>query len=235
MLEIREEKLKDMLFRRKKHIKTNGAFIEALLCFISFAITVILADIKNSPLNVQIGLIIAGIAYIVIFVLSIYGSNYSVESFYEDICSVAEKEHNFSLVLLRDTSGLFPSHYLLNYEKRWGCYLFPFVRTNKENDLKSVENYISSFIGIKDFKIKKVGESDFTKYSVSANLQKTYHHTFYIADFDAKNTIGKKQTIKLNHQKYKWLSIPSMKANKKIWSRNNDNIRYVEEHFSYIE
>ena len=140
----------------------------------------------------------------------------------------AENEHNFSLLLLTDSSGLYPENLLLAYEKRWKCYLFPFLRTNINDDEKSVKNYVANFLGIKEFSIKKISEENFTKHSVSANLQKTYHHTFYSVCFDAKKYSKGKRAFKLNRQKYKWFTIPEMKADKNIIRRNKDNVEYIE-------
>lgn len=233
MLKIKEDKLKDLLFRRKKHIKTNYSLIEVLLCFISFLISLFLSDIFNAPLKIKIGVGIAFIVYLILFSFSLYGSNYSVEAFYKDICSVAEKEHNFSLLLLRDTSGTFPVSYILRYEPRWKCWLFPFIRTNIENDKQSVIDYIKSVFKIENVDIKKITEQDFTKYSASANLQKTYHHTFYLIEFNALQSIAFKKKFSESGDKYQWFTISQMKENKRIIERNYENIKYVEETFGY--
>ena len=212
MLRIDENNLKDMLFRRRKHIKTNVSVWETLICLASFVLSLFLSDVFNADLKIKIGVGIAGAIYFIAFACSLYGANYSVDAFFEDICSVAENENNFSLLLLTDTSGLYPENFLLNYETRWKCYLFPFLRTNLSDDEKSVKSYVINFLGIKEFSVKKIDEEDFTKHSVSANLQKTYHHTFYSVSFDAKKNLKNKRTFKINRHKYKWITIPEMKA-----------------------
>ena len=233
MSQIDENNLKDMLFRRKKHIKTNLSVWETLICLASFILLTFLSDVFNADLKIKIGVGIAGAIYFIAFACSLYGANYSVDAFYEDICSVAENEHNFSLLLLIDSSGLYPENLLLAYEKRWKCYLFPFLRTNINDDEKSVKNYVANFLGIKEFSIKKISEENFTKHSVSANLQKTYHHTFYSVCFDAKKYSKGKRAFKLNRQKYKWFTIPEMKADKNIIRRNKDNVEYIEKTFIF--
>lgn len=72
-----------------------------------------------------------------------------------------------------------------------------------------------------------------TKHSVSANLQKTYHHTFYSVCFDAKKYSKGKRAFKLNQQKYKWFTIPEMKADRNIIRRNKDNVEYIEKTFIF--
>lgn len=229
MLNIEEWKLKDLIFRRKKHIKSFSSLIENILCIIGFIASILLSNVITAPLYVKIGVGICGIIYLIAFSLNLYGSNYSVEAFYNDICSVAENEHRFSLILLKDTSKLFPEQYALCYDKRWKCWLFPYFRTT-ENNKKSVENHLSN-IGIKDFNIEKITEQDFTKYSVSANMSKTYHHTFYLVSFDASKTLANKRTFKIDREKYRWYSTKEMKENKKMYERNSENIVYVEKTF----
>lgn len=177
-------------------------------------VSILLSNIISAPLYVKIGVGIIGIIYLIAFVFNVYGSNYSVDAFYKDICSVAEKNHNFSLLILKDNSGLFPASYILNYEKRWKCFLFPFIRTNINDDKKSVENYLKEVFLIDDFEIEKIKEQDLTKYSVSANSEKTYHHTFYLISFNATKSKLNKRSFCLNRQKYKWFTISEMKQNK---------------------
>lgn len=229
MLNIEEWKLKDLIFRRKKHIKSFSSLIENILCVIGFITSILLSNIMTAPLYVKIGIGIIGAIYLITFSFNLYGSNYSAEAFFNDICSVAENKHNFSLILLKDNSGTFPEQYILRYDKRWKCWLFPYFRTS-ENDKKSVENHLFN-IGIKDFNIEKIKEQDFTKYSVSANLSKTYHHTFYLVSFDASKTFANNRAFKIIREKYRWYSTKEMKENKKMYKRNSENIIYVEKNF----
>lgn len=233
MLKIKEEKLKDMLIKRGKHIKTHIPILETVAFIASFLITILLSDFFNASPRIKFVVILLSIVYLFAYCLSLYGSHYSVGKFYEDICSVAEKEHNFSIILLRDTSGVFPCHYVLTFDERWKCWLFPYVKTNKENDSQSIEDYVKSVFKINDFKIAKVKEEDFTKHSVSANLQKTYHHTFYLIEFNASKSILEKKTFRTFGAKYRWFTTLQMKENKRSDLRNHDVISYVEENFGY--
>ena len=233
MLKIKEENLKDLLFRRKKHIKTHFPVFETISCILSFVVTILLSDFENASFGVKVLVVLACIAYVVACIISFYGSNYSVDAFYKDICSVAEKEHNFSLLLLRDTSETFPVSYLLRKDTRWKCWLFPYIRTNAENDKQSVIDYVKSVFKIKNVDIKKITEQDFTKYSVSANLQKTYHHTFYLIEFNALLSPACKKKFSAGGNKYKWFTISQMKENKHIIERNDENVRYIEKNFGY--
>lgn len=233
MLHIKEEKLQDLLFRRKKHIKTHFPFLEMLSSVLSFIVTIFLSDFFNASFGVKFLVITACIVYTLACIFSFYGSNYSLDAFNKDICSLSEKTHDFSLLLLRDTSGTYPANYILRYDSRWKCWLFPYIRTNKENDKQSVIDYVQSIFKIKNVEIKKITEQEFTKHSVSANLQKTYHHTFYLIEFNALETPCSKKVFSVNGDKYRWFTISKMKDNKRIIERNSENINYVEETFGY--
>lgn len=233
MLKIREEKLQDLLFRRRKHIKTRIPILETVAFVASLSITLLLSDFPNASAKVKVLVSVLSIVYTAAYILTLYGSNYSLDAFFQDICSVAEKERSFSLILLRDTSDLFPASYLLRYDRRWKCWLFPYVRTSSGNDSLSVSDYIKSVFKIHDFEIKKTAEQDFTKHSVSANMQKTYHHTFYLIGVDSAKTAADRKSFSIGGEKYRWLTVPQMKASKRIAGRNSDVIRYVEETFGY--
>lgn len=231
MLRIEEAKLRDLLFRRRKHIKTRRTTVETVLSLLGFIITFVLSGFMEAPAVTKAIVVSCGIIYLVVFGFSVYGSNYSVDAFYRDICSVAEKNHSFSILVFRDISGIFPANYLLSYERRWKCWLFPFIRTNIDNDRASVENYIKTVFGIKNFTIDRVTEQDFTKHSVSSNMEKTYHHTFYLVSFCASDSLLKKRAFQINREKFKWFTIQEIKADKRIMERNSDNVSYVERTF----
>ena len=233
MLNTREEKFHNLLFRRKKHIKTRIPVIETAAFIASFLITFLLSDFPDASVKVKVLVSVLSIVYIASYAMSLYSSNYSLDAFYRDICSAAEKERGFSLVLLRDTSGLFPANYLLSYDRRWRCWLFPYVRTSNENDSQSVSRFVEQLLKTDKFTVRKTAEQDFTKHSVSANLQKTYHHTFYLVELDASKTSAGRKTFAMNGGKYRWMSVSRMKENRRTFERNHDNIRFVEENFGF--
>lgn len=230
MLNIEEDKLNDLLNQRSHHIKTYASVIETTACLVAFIISLLLSDFFSFSTPRQVALIILIVVYLAFCICNYYGSNYSVENFYKDICSVAEKDHNFSLLIFKDTSKTFPYSHILVYEKRWRCWLFPFVRTKEQDDEKSVKEYLSEVFGLTNFKISKVTEQDVTKHSVSANASKTYHHTFYLIELDASKYLSK-EVFSKNKNKYKWFTIQEMKENKAIMERNFETVGYVEKEF----
>ena len=49
----------------------------------------------------------------------------------------------------------------------------------------------------------------------------------------AKKYSKGKRAFMLNRQKYKWFTIPEMKADKNIIRRNKDNVEYIEKTFIF--
>lgn len=223
-MEINEIKLRDLLARRAKYIKSNKDIFETLLVFLGYIASVLLSGIFTTEIDIKIKIFIGFLAviYFVLFLVSIKNSRYSVETLYREIVSCNDN-HNFSLVILKNSNGRF----LLKWDRRWKTYLFPYIRT-KENDLDSVQNFIKTDIGFEPLELLKKTEADFTKTSVSANMMKTYHHTFYQFSFNCET---EKAKFKFNGTKYRWLSIDEMKQDKNILEKNSENIRFVEEQF----
>lgn len=143
---------------------------------------------------------------------------------FNEIISCSDN-HNFSLVVLKDERG----RYLLKWDNRWKTYLFPYSRT-KENDKEAVFDFVRTSIGYKPLKILKTESGDFTKYSVSANMTKKYHHIFYNIAFESLSQ-SQKSAFKYNGVKYKWLSIDELKADKNIMAKNSETVKFVEEKF----
>lgn len=223
-MNIDEGKLQDLLHQRKQYIRTSGDVVASAIALGGYIVTIILADIGKLALWAKIVVAVMGLVYIALLVRSIYSSRYSVEAFFKDI-TACTNEHNFSLLILKDSHGRF----LLKKDSRWKTYLFPYVRS-KENDEDSVRDFAKASLNLSQISIEKKEESDFTKRSVSANMTKTYHHTFYKLSFD-QNQLPQKDCFKISGTKYKWFSFDEMKANKGMMLKNSDNITFVEKKF----
>lgn len=236
MISLAEKPLLDLLYKRAHHIKTRAHSWETLLCLVGYVASVLLADIRTIPVKTQIIIAVIGLLYLIIFVASLHGSHYSLDAFYQDIVRASE-HHNFSLILLKDSSGIFPNRYLMKKDKRWKCYLFPYLRTldEKDRDYESVFQFLENTLRIssRSCRCTETKEADFTKASVSSNMTKTYHHTFYqiACDVASNPQLNKKSTIRIDGQTYKWFSIDDMKNDKRMMERNRDNITYVEKQF----
>lgn len=225
-MQVDEEKLRDLLSRRKKYFRSTGDIVASGVALGSYIMTIIYTfiGVKEIPkVPLILGIIMLAI-YAGIFIYSIVFSRYSIESFYKDI-TACNNEHNFSLILLKDNKGRF----LLKYDKRWKTFLFPYTRT-KEDDVSNIKNFAKESLNLSPIEILTTKEDDFTKHSVSANMTKTYHHIFYNCSYN-ENQLPGKDCFKINGVKYKWFSINNMKENNNLLIKNKETIVYVEKYF----
>lgn len=224
-MNIEEGKLQDILFRRKIHIKSYGTIIEAALAFLSYIASILLSGVLSADSKMKIAVAIITLAYSLVFFLSIRGSRYSVQELYNDILSAADI-HSFSLLVIKDSHG----RYLLKKNKRWNTFLLPFSRTKENDDSSAILDFTKESLSLASPSVKKVLETDITKHSVSSNISKTYHHTFYQISF-AENDLPPKQAFSLNGEKYRWYTIEEMKQDKDMMLKNKETIDFVEKNF----
>ena len=225
-MQVDEEKLTDLLNRRRNFFKGKGDIIASGVALGSYTTTIIytfmgLEKIPLVPLLLGIGMLVI---YIILFISSIFHSRYSIEAFYRDI-TACNNEHNFSLILLKDNRGRF----LLKYDRRWKTFLFPYTRT-KDDDVSNVKTFVKETLNLSPIDILATKEDDFTKLSVSANMTKTYHHIFYNCSYNEKQ-LPQKKRFKINGVKYKWFSIDDMKSDNDLLLKNKETIVYVEKFF----
>lgn len=224
-MNINEGKLQDILSRRKSHIKSHATIVEASFAFLSYIVSILLSGVLSADTKMKVAVGIITIAYIVIFYLSIRGSKYSVQELYNDIVSAADI-HAFSPLVIKDSHGRF----LLKKNNRWKTFLLPFSHTKEKEDSAAILNFTKETIGVPAPSIKKQLETDITKHSVSSNMSKTYHHTFYQISFDEK-ALPQKKTFRVNGEKYRWYSIEDMKADHDMMLKNKETIDFIEKNF----
>ena len=158
-----------------------------------------------------------------ILLISIHGFNYSAEQLYKDICSTS-KVHDFSLFVIRNNHA----QYLLKKDSRWKTFLFPYKRTKETDDTDDAVVFLRETLNIHAVGIINKKETDITKRSVSQNISKTYHHTFYQISSD---NIPDSKSFKINGCTYKWYSIDDMKNDKRIMLNNSETVEFVEKNF----
>lgn len=220
-----EGKLQDILSRRKRHIKSHATVIEASFALLSYIVSILLSGIITADFKMKVAVAVITLLYLIVFYFSIRGSRYSVQELYNDIVS-SSKLHAFSLLVIKDNHG----RYLLAKNRRWKTFLFPFSHTKENDDSQAILNFAKETVGLSAPSIKKELETDITKHSVSANMSKTYHHTFYLISFEG-NSLTQKTSFSVNGQKYRWYSIEDMKADRDMLLKNKETIEFIEKNF----
>ena len=236
MIEIEEKDLQTLLLQRKKFIKTRIFPVETLLALLAFVASAALSKFYLESKAVFYFIWVVIFAYLVYFLLQLrdfFVSDYSAEKLQNDIQNIAKKTHDFSLLVIKDSSNLHKGKFLLRYDKRWKCYLLPYKNTHKENDADFIKTYLTDDLLFENCVLGEPKSQTVTKFSVSANRTKTYNHTFYPVSFNCHDSlnISNKDTIKILGEKYRWFSIDEMKRDKNIMEKNGETVNYIASEF----
>ena len=229
MINIDEENLRNVIKRNDKNIIKRRFPIETLLSLLVYLISVLMADFTDK-IYVKI------VAYSVLFLYAGYfiykiimfvRTSFSSDKLFDEIMGVVEKEHAFSLYIIKSED-----RYLLKYDKRWNCYLFPYSRTKIENDAENVKSNVFRLTGLNVEPYKVVNRED-KKYSFSDQYEKNYKHTYYGFNIEVgKSALPLKQdSFTVEKTKYKWFSPEELERDKKIKTRNGTIVKFVEQTF----
>lgn len=158
---------------------------------------------------------------------------YSAENLYQDINNLNRMEHPFSIIGIKDSYNEYANRYLLYYDSRWNCYLFPNRRTD-ENEKKNEESllrYLSNSLKIpgRELSLEKLGERIHRKFSVSGGRMKWYHHTFYQIHVSLFPEELKKQEFTVDGINYRWMTLAQMEQDERISEVNGDVVKMVKE------
>lgn len=229
-MEIEESELIELLNKKNKADESKRFPIENIIGFIVYFLSILTSNLLKSYLWLQIFVYIFSTVYIIYIVFLLFKykkKSYSNKELIKDI-KRSNQIRNFSLIVLKDNSNTHKDKYLLRYDKRWKCFLFPYKKTHTENDFEYISSYVTNTLSLENANIINTKIDDIEKYSVSDEVKKSYHHTFYLIEFDASKM---KNTIKINGEKYKWFSIDEMKRNKEIELKNSETVDFIEKTF----
>ena len=141
-----------------------------------------------------------------------------------------ENTHDHSIVAIKDTFNEYPNRFLLYYDARWKCYLFPNFKDNADN-----ESFIKEGISNK-LKVKADGidmmfltRKRQQKYSESHKENRTYLHSVYKATIKKFPTAERTDEFDMDGVKYRWMSIPEMESDDRIQKVNSDVVQLVKE------
>jgi hypothetical protein len=157
---------------------------------------------------------------------------YTHEDLHKDINSLDEIAHRFSIIAIQDTFCKFPNRYLLKYDKRWDCNLFPYCRSTdtEEENIENIRQYLSKSLKVPaasitlEYRTKNIHP----KYSYSDKVMKTYEHKLYKASIlDFPSSLEQDQ-FQIDGIQYCWMSIEQMRNNPTIEERNGDIVKFVD-------
>lgn len=124
-------------------------------------------------------------------------------------------EHTYYLVVVKDASS---DRYLVYYDERWDCKLFP----NYKGSESALKEQVAADLGLDstnllfDYIASRVQE----KYSVSHSEMRIYNHRLYgmhYCDFPER---FKQDNFVINGKHYYWMSMSKMEKDKNIQEKN---------------
>lgn len=134
---------------------------------------------------------------------------------------LSNKFHEFTLIAVKNHKGDF----LLKYDDRWDCWLFPYVRSSEGNKINA-DTFISNLLNI-EIETEYVTCAKHCKYSVSDEVYKIYNHKLYSVELrDIPQGISSAE-FSLNNNKYRWMSITDMENDEDILQKNSEVVAFV--------
>lgn len=229
MVNIDEEALRNVIKRNDKNIVRRRFPFESLFTLAAYFTTILLADFSGKAFAKYFSYIVFCIysVYFVYRLVCFFKVSFSSEKLFDEIMGVVEKEHAFSLCVIKSEE-----RYLLKYDKRWKCYLFPYYRTKIENDEESVKSNILRLTGLNQNPDKVLQKED-RKYSYSDGYEKNYNHTYYGFNIEiGKSSLPQKQdSFVIDKAKYKWFSPEELQKDDRIQTRNGEIVKFIEQNF----
>lgn len=138
-----------------------------------------------------------------------------------------ETQHEFSLLAIRNLKNKF----LQVYDERWGCWLFPYLRSTEDNKV-NVDKRATELLNT-DVNTTYVSVTKHCKYSASDEVYKIYNHKLYsvvISDSEKANA----DEFEMDGQKYKWMSFAEMESDTKTMEKNEEVIAFVKTKIQFI-
>ena len=106
---------------------------------------------------------------------------------------------------------------ILNYfDSEWNMYLLPNFKNN--GNIEQLQKNVDEKFGTNKAHLTYIGSSKVEKYSRSDNINKIYHHDFYLLeDYNS-----------INYKDYKWMTLEEMSQDKDIRLYNYDIINFLK-------
>ena len=128
-------------------------------------------------------------------------------------------EHKHTILIIKNNDK-----YLQYFDERWNSYLFLNTKVQGSVNEKELIKFIEERFNIKDVTVEYKFDKVHSKYSPTANKEKTYHHYFYLV----KENIPE-EDFTMDNINYKWLSMNYLETDKKIQEMNSDIVSFIKE------
>lgn len=156
---------------------------------------------------------------------------YTAEDLYMEIVKLQKDVSEYSLMIVKCNYEEYKSKILLQYDRRWKCYLLPYFNTltdEGENQKKAIDLIAKQlYVNSSDVSTRLVTENLHTKHSVSNDRTKQYHHKFYEVIISSTNKKIIRRKFTMDDRKYQWFTLDEMLNNNQMMRKNQSVIEDV--------
>lgn len=128
-------------------------------------------------------------------------------------------EHKHTILIIKNKDK-----YLQYFDSRWDSYLFLNTKVQGSVNEKELIEFIEERFNIKNVTVEYKFDKVHSKYSPTANKEKTYHHYFYLV-----NALLQEEDFTMDNIDYKWLSMNYLETDKRIQEMNSDIVSFIKE------
>lgn len=249
MIKIDEANLRSLLNSKKNVIERLPIPLEGFFAAIAFLFSLLTIGKGESsqtfnPVMVATFWVLLAIYFASLAVRSIRGikTRCTVETLYNAILNLG-KGRDYALIAIRCTGTPHPNSFILKYDVRWKCYLFPAISMeegpSKTDELsKPIEDRIVEYLSTHfDLHVEKkavefLGIKEQTMFYVPDKVEKTYQHHYYKVDITECEGILKRKEFECGGEKFRWFTIPQMHLNRRIKKLNIKTVEAVRLYFN---
>lgn len=135
---------------------------------------------------------------------------------------ISGTRHEFSLIAIRRADD----KVLQVYDENWKCYLFPYVRSARDNK-ENVDAFVSKLLEY-DAVTTYVTVAEHVKYSVKDAVYKIYKHKLYSLRVTEKFKCFSQDEFEMNGRQFKWMSFGEMENDSGIMEKNDEIVAFVK-------
>lgn len=240
---IDSERLKNILSQKEKHFTTSYAEPLSIM-FTSFAffLTLFCSEYKGiwfiSAEYVKflvIGMSVSFFSYGLYLLYKKRANSFTSEALYGEIHMLNEVNGNiFSIVAIHCKKS---NKYLLFYDEKWKCNLFPNYKVRglgEEKELNNLKTLLSHDLNVKANKIELTYkfQRESTKISQPTQVEKLYVFHIYYAEIKDSKLENCDSSFEINNKTYSWKSISEMEQDDAIKRINMDVVGFIKDNLT---
>lgn len=156
---------------------------------------------------------------------------YRKRSLLKEIIDMDQTAHHHSIIVIKDSYAQYPNRFLVYFDERWQCRLFPNYPTQQtvEANTESIRKRLSGdlHIPLSCIHLEKKAQVLQEKYSPKHARRRVYDHTFYVAKIDQFPIEVQQKDFEIQGCSYSWMTISEMQNDPAIIENNLDVVDVV--------